>query len=125
MNVMLVIQSMLLTDCNQQIVWADIHRTLQRDVGQPLVAEVAPHPAAEEGQGPVGPGGMGVGLWKGHGPWKNHGKTTGKPWENGGFMGFHGIYPLAMGNPWVYHMGFMQGCLPEIQKNDSCSNGLG
>ena len=37
-------------------------RALQRDVGQPLVAEVAPQPAAEEGQGPVGPGGMGVGL---------------------------------------------------------------
>ena len=41
---------------------AALTRALQRDVGQPLVAEVAPHPAAEEGQGPVGPGGMGVGL---------------------------------------------------------------
>ena len=25
----------------------------------------------------------------------NHRKTMGKPWENGGFMGFDGIYPLV------------------------------
>ena len=27
---------------------------------------------------------------------ENHRKTTGKPEENGGFMGFYGIYPLAI-----------------------------
>ena len=29
-------------------------------------------------------------------PWENHRKTMGKPWENGGLMGFNGIYPLVM-----------------------------
>ena len=29
-------------------------------------------------------------------PYENHRKTTGKPWENGGFMGFYGIYPLVI-----------------------------
>ena len=89
-------------NCNQQIVWADIHRTLQRDVGQPLVAEVAPHPAADEGQGPVGPGGMGVGLGEamGHGesmekPQENHGKMV-DSWDFMGFTlwqwGIHGFF---------------------------------
>ena len=26
------------------------------------------------------------------------GKIIGKPWENGGLMGFHGIYPLVSSN---------------------------
>ena len=31
-------------------------------------------------------------------PMENHRKTIGKPLENGGLMGFNGIYPLVMTN---------------------------
>ena len=34
--------------------------------------------------------------WENHGKtMENHGKTMGKPWENGGLMGFYRIYPQA------------------------------
>ena len=33
-----------------------------------------------------------------HVPWETIGETIGKPWENGGLMGFNGKYPLIMTN---------------------------
>ena len=61
-------------------------------------------------------------------PWKNHRKTTGKPWENhgenGGLLGFDGIYPLEMGGVMGMMMDLYMSSGNKIPKSHSIESWL-